>query len=91
MRKHTPVPYLDRVCTQDYKLNDDLTITKGTPVFVNVLAIHFDERIYPQPEQWLPERFLGQPESDNLNYTFLPFGEGPRFCIGKCDISAIFA
>nr|DAB41797.1 TPA_inf: cytochrome P450 CYP332A44 [Calephelis nemesis] len=83
MRKHTPVAYLDRICNQDYKLNDDLTIEKGVPVFVNVLALHYDERNFPEPTKWRPERFLYQPESDNLQYTFLPFGEGPRFCIGK--------
>ncbi|XP_023944126.2 cytochrome P450 6k1-like [Bicyclus anynana] len=83
LRKHTPVPHLDRRCQKEYKLNDKVTIEKGLPVFINVLAIHYNEKYYPEPEQWRPERFSTVNEGDNLNYNFLPFGEGPRFCIGK--------
>lgn len=82
MRKYPPVAYIDRICNQRYKLNESLTIEKGTPVFINVLAIHYDSNIFPEPEKWLPERMNCSSDSDNLNFTFLPFGEGPRFCIG---------
>ncbi|CAH2068447.1 unnamed protein product, partial [Iphiclides podalirius] len=83
MRKYPPVAYLDRICNHRYKLNDSITIEKGTPVFINVLAIHYNKDIYPEPLKWLPERMNCSSDSDNLNFTFLPFGEGPRFCIGK--------
>ncbi|CAH2100102.1 unnamed protein product [Euphydryas editha] len=83
LRKHTPVAYLDRLCLKDYKINDNFTIEKGTPVFINVLAIHYNEKYYPEPLKWKPERFLNKSETDNSDFTFLPFGEGPRFCIGK--------
>ncbi|XP_045760427.1 cytochrome P450 6k1-like [Maniola jurtina] len=83
MRKHTPVPYLDRLCQKEYTLNEHVTIERGVPVFINVLAIHYNEKYFPDPEQWRPERFTSYSEGDNLNFTFLPFGEGPRFCIGK--------
>ncbi|XP_072936245.1 cytochrome P450 6k1-like [Epargyreus clarus] len=83
LRKYPPVAYLDRQCSKKYKLNDELIIEKGVPVFVNVLAIHYDENIYPEPEKWRPERMNASSDNDNLNFTFLPFGEGPRFCIGK--------
>ncbi|CAK1599619.1 unnamed protein product [Parnassius mnemosyne] len=83
LRKYPPVPYLDRICNKTYKLNDEVTIEKGTPVFLNIIAIHYDEKIYPEPEQWRPERMNCSADSDNLNFTYLPFGDGPRFCIGK--------
>nr|AXB26392.1 CYP332A21 [Hebomoia glaucippe] len=83
LRKYPPVSYLDRICNKRYKLNDDVIIEKGTPVFVNVLAIHYDEKNFPEPNKWLPERFAAISDSDNVQFTFLPFGEGPRFCIGK--------
>ncbi|XP_068628698.1 cytochrome P450 6k1-like [Battus philenor] len=83
LRKYPPVAYLDRICNKNYKLNDKLTIEKGTPVFVNVLAIHYNEKIFPEPNKWCPERMNCSSDNDNLNFTFLPFGEGPRFCIGK--------
>nr|DAB41795.1 TPA_inf: cytochrome P450 CYP332A42 [Calycopis cecrops] len=83
MRKYPPVPYLDRLCNKTYKLNDEVTIEKGVPVFVNIMAIHHNKEIYPEPNQWKPERFINVSDGDNLNYTFIPFGDGPRFCIGK--------
>ncbi|XP_041974729.1 cytochrome P450 6k1-like [Aricia agestis] len=83
LRKYPPVSYLDRKCDRTFTLNDDLTIEAGTPVFLNLLAIHYNENIYPEPKRWNPERFRNVADGDNLNYTFLPFGEGPRFCIGK--------
>ncbi|CAF4781552.1 unnamed protein product [Pieris macdunnoughi] len=83
MRKYPPVAYLDRICNKRYMLNDDVVIEKGTPVFVNVLAIHYDEKNFPEPNKWKPERFTSASDSDNVQFTFMPFGEGPRFCIGK--------
>ncbi|XP_045760665.1 cytochrome P450 6k1-like [Maniola jurtina] len=83
LRKYPPLGYLDRVCLKEYKLDDHVTIEKGVPVFVNVLAIHYDEKYFPDPMEWRPERFDSYSESDNLNYTFIAFGEGPRICIGK--------
>nr|DAB41820.1 TPA_inf: cytochrome P450 CYP332A13 [Depressaria pastinacella] len=83
LRKYPTLGYLDRICNEDYKLNDEVTIEKGVPVLVNVLALHYDESVYPEPQEWRPERISASSDSDNLHYTFLPFGEGPRFCIGK--------
>lgn len=70
------------MCNKRYKLNDDVTVEKGTPVFVNVMALHYDEEVFPEPEQWKPERMHNIVESDNMQCSLLPFGEGPRFCIG---------
>ncbi|XP_063633244.1 cytochrome P450 6k1-like [Cydia splendana] len=83
MRKNTPVPYLERKCKNRYQLTDDIVIEEGTPVFVNVMALHFNEKYHEEPEKWRPERFTNPPDNDNKNFTFLPFGEGPHFCIGK--------
>lgn len=83
LRKYPPVPYLDRVCNKTFKINDNLTIEKGVPVFLNVLALHYDENQYPQPHEWRPERTYDLSDNDNRGFTFLPFGDGPRFCIGE--------
>lgn len=82
MRKYPPVAYLDRICNKRYMLTEDVIIEKGTPLFVNVLAIHYDESNFSEPYKWKPERFTAASDSDNVNFTFMPFGEGPRFCIG---------
>ncbi|XP_026725871.1 cytochrome P450 6k1-like [Trichoplusia ni] len=82
LRKYPPVPFLDRICNKTYKLNDEVTIEKGTPVFVNVIGIHHSEDYFPEPGKWLPERFVETSDADNLDFTFLPFGGGPRNCMG---------
>nr|DAB41788.1 TPA_inf: cytochrome P450 CYP332A2 [Heliothis virescens] len=83
LRLHPPVPHLDRMCNKKCQLTDELTIEAGTPVFVNVVSIHYNGDYYPDPEQWRPERFNDSTDTDNHDFTFIPFGDGPRFCIGK--------
>lgn len=51
----------------------------GALVLPSIAAIHFREDIYPQPEQFRPERFL---HSTPDSYTWIPFGGGVRRCVG---------
>jgi cytochrome P450 family 135 len=54
-------------------------IPAGTLVMPAIAAMHFREDIYPDPDEFRPERFLdGAPES----YAWIPFGGGVRRCIG---------
>ena len=56
-----------------------LTIPAGARVMPAIAAIHFREDLYPQPDEFRPERFLeGAPDT----YTWIPFGGGVRRCIG---------
>lgn len=60
-------------------------IPKGTRLFVNVWKLHRDPRIWPEPEKFLPERFLTwQAELDvsGHHFEFIPFGSGRRSCPG---------
>lgn len=83
LRKYPPVQRLERTATQTYQVpNTKVTINKGNIVYIPVYAIHHDEEYYPSPETFKPERFL--PENRHLikPYTYLPFGCGPRNCVG---------
>ncbi|KAL1116660.1 hypothetical protein AAG570_005132 [Ranatra chinensis] len=79
-RIHTPVQRLMRECTKDCIL-DGVLIKKGVQVFIPVPSLHLDPEYHPRPHQFDPERFTeGRSPPPG---TYLPFGEGPRICIGK--------
>ncbi|KAL7594968.1 cytochrome P450 76C1 [Lactuca sativa] len=82
-RVHTPVPllvhrYPDESCTVG-----GYTIPKGTIVYMNVWAIHRDPKIWTNPLEFMPERFLiDKWDYNGNNFKFLPFGSGRRICPG---------
>lgn len=82
LRKYPVLPFLDRRCNRDYKVPDhDLVIEKGTPVYISLTGLHYDPKYYDEPEKYKPERFSSD---DSINsFTWMPFGEGPRTCIGE--------
>lgn len=81
---YPPAAYLNRKCEQDYKVSEtDLVIRKGTMVTIPVLGIHYDEKYYLNSEKFDPERFNEEKRKLRNNFTFIPFGKGPRICIGK--------
>ena len=61
----------------------DITLSVGQPVIIPVWSIHRDPAYWKNPLQFQPQRFLPQHRHEIRNYTFLPFGAGPRSCIGE--------
>ncbi|XP_063926410.1 cytochrome P450 6a2-like [Zophobas morio] len=83
MRKFPPVPFVNRVCTKDYKMpNEDTIIEKGTAVVIPILGIHRDADYYPDPEKFDPARFSEENKKKMHSCAYIPFGKGPRSCIG---------
>lgn len=84
LRKYPPIPNLNRKVTKDYIIPEtNLTIAKGTSVYLPTYSFHHDPENYPNPQKFDPERF--SPDDDvrvRHPFTFLPFGDGPRNCIG---------
>lgn len=58
----------------------DYDLPAGTTVTVSQWVTHRDERWFPSPEEFLPERWLAPPTWPR--YAYFPFGGGPRACIG---------
>ena len=48
-----------------------------------VNSIHMDPLYHPDPEKFDPERFSDENKHNIKPFTFMPFGMGPRICIGK--------
>jgi cytochrome P450 len=59
------------------------TITAGTSVFISPYQLHRLPEYYPDPERFDPRRFTPENEKKLPRYAYLPFGAGPRVCIGN--------
>ncbi|CAF1184514.1 unnamed protein product [Adineta ricciae] len=81
LRMYTPFIRTDRVASQDYQLGNYL-IPKGSIINASIYPIHHDSNIWPDPEKFIPERFLPSEKAKRHPVSFIPFGEGPRNCIG---------
>ncbi|KAI2474224.1 hypothetical protein C4B38_000292 [Diabrotica virgifera virgifera] len=83
LRKYGLLPVLDRDALADYQFEGtDLVIEKGTAVYIPYFAMFRDPKYFPNPLKFNPERFADNTFNSD-GYTFFPFGEGPRACIGK--------
>lgn len=81
LRLHPPAYALFlRRAVEDVEL-DGITIRKGDLVQITPFTMHRDPRWFTDPERFDPERFLGEPTWPR--YAYLPFGSGPRVCIGQ--------
>ncbi|XP_017468130.1 PREDICTED: cytochrome P450 6a9-like [Rhagoletis zephyria] len=85
LRKYSVVPILNRKALSDYAVpgHPNFVIKKGMSVIIPTVGIHYDPNIYPNPEQWDPERFTQEQRDQRESVEWLPFGDGPRNCIGK--------
>ncbi|CAG2167631.1 unnamed protein product, partial [Oppiella nova] len=82
LRLYAGVIFLDRAANEDYELKGTgITIKKDHVVHIPIYAIHRDPEHFADPEVFRPERFLAENIAHNP-YTYLPFGAGPRNCLG---------
>ncbi|KAF4524104.1 hypothetical protein B566_EDAN007687 [Ephemera danica] len=83
LRKYPPIAIF-RECTKKYTIpGSDVTIEEGTPLIIPNYGLHYDPKFFPDPEDFKPERFSDAEMVKKNQYIYLPFGEGPRLCIGK--------
>lgn len=86
LRKWPPGPMVDRVAIKDYNLEVDgenFKIMKGQNFLIPIYALHHDEKHFPSPHKFDPERFDEANKGVNNMNAYLPFGIGPRNCIAS--------
>ncbi|KAG5330048.1 CP6J1 protein, partial [Acromyrmex heyeri] len=73
-------------CTEEFELKGSdgvvCRVPPGMEIFIPVQALHKDPQYWENPEEYDPERFNSDRKHNIDRFTFLPFGEGPRICVG---------
>lgn len=86
LRMYPIAPFLDRICVKEFELPPakpgakPAMVKPGETVWFFPAGMHYDPKYYKDPETFRPERFLN---GEILQNTYLPFGLGPRICIGN--------
>jgi cytochrome P450 len=82
MRLYPPAWSVGRVAIEDVQVGE-WTLPKGTRIGIITYLTHHDPELWDQPEQFDPSRFGPEREANIPKYAYLPFGGGPRVCIGN--------
>jgi cytochrome P450 len=81
MRLHSPIHAISRVAIEDNTVGG-FFVPKGQTVVISMYAIHRQERLYPDPERFDPDRFSPEAVAARHRFAYLPFAAGHRNCIG---------
>ncbi|XP_022909588.2 cytochrome P450 6j1-like isoform X1 [Onthophagus taurus] len=89
LRLYPPAMTLSKVCTETYYFppingnSEQLKIDVETPIEIPIYAIQRDKKYFEDPEKFDPERFSEINQVKIVKGSYLPFGQGPRVCIGQ--------
>jgi cytochrome P450 len=81
LRLYPPVYMFGRDSRGDVELAG-YALRDRTNALISPWALQHAERLWPQPERFDPDRFLPEQEAKRHRYAYLPFGAGPRICLG---------
>jgi cytochrome P450 len=82
LRLYPPAPQFARESIENVNIGG-YEVRRGSLIVVSTYSIHHDERFFTDPERFNPERFAAGWEERIPRYAYLPFGGGPRVCIGN--------
>ena len=94
LRLYPPAWLMGREIIQRFELGG-YTLEPGEQIMMSPYVVHRDARLYPEPERFLPDRWLTPPTPPLPRFAYFPFGGGPRVCIGNhfamMEISLVLA
>ncbi len=82
LRLYPPAAFLSRTAKTDDDVILDLAVLKNETVMIPIYAIHRHRALWDEPDAFAPERFAPEAVKARPRYAYLPFGAGPRICIG---------
>ncbi|KAM3588896.1 hypothetical protein VKS41_001325 [Umbelopsis sp. WA50703] len=82
LRMYSPLRALAKYCKKDIVVPGGYQIKAGDRVAVQLNALHYNEKVYPNPTQYNPDRWTPEEEQKRSRFAWLPFSTGPRSCIG---------
>jgi len=82
LRYYPPAWVISRMAVADHRVDGHL-IPPRTHMLISPYLMHRDARFFQDPERFFPERWTSDAVAKQPAFTFLPFGAGPRNCIGE--------
>jgi cytochrome P450 len=82
LRLYPPAYIVGRTAMRQIALGPH-TLPSGMTVFINIYGMHRRAKYFPSPDRFDPDRFRPEAEKDMVRSAYLPFGGGPRVCIGN--------
>ena len=83
LRLYPPAIWIERKVSKKYTFSKNgITVPKGGSIWLPIYNLHHDEKYWKNAESFDPNRFLPENRNEIIPYTYLPFGAGPRNCIG---------
>jgi cytochrome P450 len=82
MRLYPPAWFIERQAVADDAMGGK-RIPKGAVVGISAFSLHRDPRFFDNPEGFDPDRFLPARSASRPRFAYVPFGGGPRSCIGN--------
>jgi cytochrome P450 len=82
MRLYPPVPFMSRAALKDDRIGP-VKIPRGSMVMIAPYVLHRHRTLWQEPDGFVPERFLPERRAAIDRFAYLPFGAGPRVCIGS--------
>ena len=81
MRLYPPVPFMSREARSRDQIGE-VTVAAGTRIIIAPWVLHRHRKLWPDADMFVPERFAPENRGRIPRFAYLPFGAGPRICVG---------